>query len=269
MAVGMTEREHVPSFPCRREPIANACHQQSAPAPYRVVESNLLARFVTMLRRIQASRSVLHGDERPGDELLLIASQDRQRVIPVVACEAYKSTSTPGAPSATNPLSLKGRRITMIDPRVIERLLQLIAQVIEAHTTAALCLDEVRAELAELSAELSLPTIVHRLPSADQKLVRRPMVDESTCVVSWNGRRCFLGHTMLLRLMCRLCRRPNQYVSHQQLLDDVWGDERTVDTIRSVVRQLRAKLRTAGMGEVARAIRADQSHYGLMLDELE
>ena len=56
-----------------------------------------------------------------------------------------------------------------------------------------------------------------------------------------------MGNTLAYRLLKRLARCPNQYVTHLDLLRDVWEDEFTATaTIRSLVRQLRLKLRGGG-----------------------
>lgn len=69
--------------------------------------------------------------------------------------------------------------------------------------------------------------------------------------------------------MERLARRPNVYVTYEQLLDDVWdGQLRSETAIRSVVRELRRSLREAGMHAVADAIHGQGRCYGLMLDQL-
>ena len=66
--------------------------------------------------------------------------------------------------------------------------------------------------------------------------------------------------------MSRLLRRVNQYVSYERLRDDVWyGETRSADTVRSAVRQLKLKLRTAGMSDLASAIKGQGRHYGLII----
>ena len=67
-------------------------------------------------------------------------------------------------------------------------------------------------------------------------------------------------------LLERLARCPNQYVTHLDLLRDVWEDEYTATaTIRSLVRQLRRKLRGAGWADLAAAIRGHNGRYVLSL----
>lgn len=84
--------------------------------------------------------------------------------------------------------------------------------------------------------------------------------------VSWHGKRCFLGNTLVFRLFVRLAKTPNQFVSHQQLLDDVWQGRRVRTTIRGVVKRLRDTLSAAGMQDLAKAIDGStRGHYRLKL----
>lgn len=55
------------------------------------------------------------------------------------------------------------------------------------------------------------------------------------------------------RLLATLVRSPAETVSHQKLLDEVWGDRhsRSSDPVRTYVRYLRRKLVEAGLGEGA------------------
>ena len=94
------------------------------------------------------------------------------------------------------------------------------------------------------------------------------MIDRSAMCVVYRGRRCFLGNTLMLKFLERLARRPNHYVSHYNLLNDVWEGVRELSSIRSVVKELRAKLRAAGMSGLSDAIDGHVSgHYGLMLNQ--
>jgi DNA-binding response OmpR family regulator len=88
----------------------------------------------------------------------------------------------------------------------------------------------------------------------------RLRVDPEDLTVRWNGTTCFLGYTLPFRLLERLARRPNQYVTHEQLLLEIWGGTRSKSAIRSAVNELRARLSAAGMSDLARAI--DGSNAG-------
>jgi DNA-binding response OmpR family regulator len=72
---------------------------------------------------------------------------------------------------------------------------------------------------------------------------------------------------VLFRLAGRLARQPNQYISVDQLLSDVWdGGVKSPDTIRSTVRRLRKRFIAAGMDDLAAAIHGSGGRYGLILD---
>ncbi len=147
-------------------------------------------------------------------------------------------------------------------PLSTPRIALLASQLAEALMTAALCAGEIRdAVLADLGDEAA-----SRLSPARSDRQQRPLLDETTMCVVWNGVTLHLGHTVAFRLLNRLARRPNQYVAHHDLLQDVWhGDSRAITTIRSSVRHLQGKLRAGGMTELAAAIRGHNGHYILEL----
>jgi DNA-binding response OmpR family regulator len=95
------------------------------------------------------------------------------------------------------------------------------------------------------------------------------LVDDARFVVRWNGRECGLGNTLIFRLLRRLATSPNRYVSHQDLIDDVWGAERSSVAVRTVVRNLRRRLEAAGMEDLASAIDGrNAGYYALRLDRV-
>lgn len=147
----------------------------------------------------------------------------------------------------------------------VQRLAGLATRLAEALMTAAVCADEVRAilhtELEESGSRTSRTKPVRGEPRT------RPLVDASTLSLFWAGKVCLLRQKTLLRLAERLARRPNQYVSAGELLEDVWeGGVKAPETIRSAVRNLRRRLSDAGMSDLAAAIRAAGGRYGLILD---
>ena len=81
-----------------------------------------------------------------------------------------------------------------------------------------------------------------------------PVVDSGSLEVVYHGKRCFLGNTILYRLIERLSRKPNKYFTYDELLQCVWGGIRSDSTVRTAVKRLRATLRQAGMGELADSI---------------
>jgi DNA-binding response OmpR family regulator len=168
--------------------------------------------------------------------------------------------------------AIGGRRRQM-DPRMnahkVQRLAKLTNQLAETLMTAAICAEEIRTEIhAELDVtdtntgcgwgETTLPN--------SSGVSRRPILDQSTLCVQWNAKSLHLGHTRAFWLLARLSRRPNQYVTHLDLLHDVWDDESlSAATIRSVVRHLRRRLCDGGMSELAAAIHGHNGRYILSL----
>ena len=153
-----------------------------------------------------------------------------------------------------------------MDADKAQRLNALAGQLAEALMTAATCAHEIQAvartEVDEAGPGHHPDGLVPRPPN----LVERPLLDGSTLSVTWKGKALHLGNTLAFRLLERLARCPNQYVTHLDLLRDVWDDEfMATATIRSLVRQLRRKLRGAGWADLAAAIRGHNGHYVLGL----
>jgi DNA-binding response OmpR family regulator len=149
-----------------------------------------------------------------------------------------------------------------------QRVADLAEQLSEALMTAAICADEIR---AILRTKLDGRAPVRWRQSRDGKhrdpRPRRPLVDSSTFSVFWAGKTCPLRRTILFRLAERLARQPNQYITTDQLLRDVWeGGIKSPETIRSAVRHLRQRLSSAGMEDLAAAIHGTGGRYGLILD---
>jgi len=94
------------------------------------------------------------------------------------------------------------------------------------------------------------------------------LADEGRFTVRWKGRECGLGNTVSFRLFRRLAAARNRYVTHDDLLGDVWdGEERTPSAIRSAVAELRRRLIEGDLKELADAIDGTiPGHYGLLLD---
>jgi DNA-binding winged helix-turn-helix (wHTH) protein len=84
--------------------------------------------------------------------------------------------------------------------------------------------------------------------------------------VTFQGKDCFLGNTLPFKFLSHLARRPNAYVSYEDLLADVWRGVRSDSAVRSVVKALRARLRRAGLDGLADAIDGTVAgHYALKL----
>jgi DNA-binding response OmpR family regulator len=149
-----------------------------------------------------------------------------------------------------------------------QRVADLAEQLSEALMTAAICADEIRAVLrTELDGHNPLRWRQSRDGKHRNPRPQRPLVDSSTFSVFWAGKTCPLRRTILFRLAERLARQPNQYITADQLLRDVWeGGIKSPETIRSAVRHLRQRLSSAGMEDLAAAIHGTGGRYGLMLD---
>jgi DNA-binding response OmpR family regulator len=94
------------------------------------------------------------------------------------------------------------------------------------------------------------------------------VIDPSLFTVTFQGKTCFLGNTLPFRLLTRLAKRPNAYVSHSELLTDVWDAVRSEGAIRAIVKVLRQRLNQAQLGPLADAIDGTvRGHYALKLDQ--
>lgn len=143
----------------------------------------------------------------------------------------------------------------------VERLTQLIEQLAEKLMTAAFCADEIRT---------TIRNECERTPDEDLRqsgaaaTSRRPLLDTSSFSVLWRGKSLKLGHTRPFWILHRLAQCPNRYVTHLDLLNDVWDDEdRQIDTIRSSIRNLKSRLRSGGLHDLAEAIHGHRGHYAL------
>ena len=150
------------------------------------------------------------------------------------------------------------------------RLVQLMDEMVKNLTLATMCAEEIRA---------SAYTKLHgKGPVRDQpgeglfeglfSLDQRPRVDHTTLSVVWAGKHCYLGHTILFKLVDRLSRHPDHFVTEADLLRDVWdGDQRAPNTIRSTIHNLRVRLQEAGMDDLAAAIQCEDGMYALLLGQ--
>jgi DNA-binding response OmpR family regulator len=115
-----------------------------------------------------------------------------------------------------------------------------------------------------LSEEFDLDPLAYLksrpLPQAATVSPDRLVIDPSMLSVTFGGKSCFLGSTLPFKLLFRLAKKPNSYVTYEDLLDDVWTYRVSDGAVRTVVKNLRTMLRKAGMDELADAI--DGSVYG-------
>lgn len=87
-----------------------------------------------------------------------------------------------------------------------------------------------------------------------------PTLDLGTLSVIYQGKQCQLGNNLKFKLLKRLLRCPNRYVSYDTLIAEVWTHIVDTSSIRSVVKELRALLRAAGMASLAEATKAKTSY---------
>jgi DNA-binding response OmpR family regulator len=92
------------------------------------------------------------------------------------------------------------------------------------------------------------------------------IVDTAAKTVTYRGCTCCLGNTLVFRMIERLARRPNQFIPFDRLIRDVWdGQPKSDEAIRSLVKELRDRLRKNGMRKLASSIRGQKKSYALML----
>ena len=150
----------------------------------------------------------------------------------------------------------------------VQRLAQLATQLSETLMTAAICAQEIRSEIIAEQDAWDAKAVGGDADGRRRgsSMTSRPLLDQTTLRVCWNGKSLHLGHTRAFSLLDRLSRCPNQYVTHLDLLNDVWDNEElSTATIRSAIRHLRRRLRDGKMAELAAAIRGHNGRYVLNL----
>lgn len=69
-------------------------------------------------------------------------------------------------------------------------------------------------------------------------------MDEATLSVIWRDHVLRMGYTKQFRLLAHLVRRVNRYVTHVDLLEDLWDDDfADVSLLRAGIPRLKTKLR--------------------------
>lgn len=154
-----------------------------------------------------------------------------------------------------------------MNPEKQARIRQTLKSLAEAQAATITLMEEA---LALMTEELSLDPITYWKSRGSPPLVAPPtktaLFDTEMLTITYQGKSCFLGNTLPFRFFVRLARRPNTYVTYEDLLTDVWDGVRTDEAIRSVVKTLRSKLRVARMGTLAAAIDGSvPGHYALKL----
>ncbi len=140
-----------------------------------------------------------------------------------------------------------------------QQIRKALTELAAAHAHAV---TEIERAIEGLSSLLKLQENSEALIAGNVSTNRlRPRADRETLCVVWKNRTCFLGNTLLFLFFERLARSPNHYVSHVDLLEDVWGGEREGSTIRGVAKRLRDRLNEAGMSKLAKAIDGSVTGY--------
>jgi DNA-binding response OmpR family regulator len=134
---------------------------------------------------------------------------------------------------------------------LIRRTLQSLA---ESHAATNELMERA---LALVGEELAIDAVAYwkaRTATAAHPAIDRLFhVDPDRLQVVFQGKACELGDT-LFRLLQRLAKRPNTYVTHEDLLVDVWDGRRSEAAIRSAVKRLKQTLRRQGLAELADAV---------------
>ncbi|MDB5335986.1 MAG: queC 2 [Planctomycetaceae bacterium] len=134
------------------------------------------------------------------------------------------------------------------------------------HSAAMSALEESVAILQAELESLSEPQL-SGFQQPKKSPQREQIAERSTFCAVYGGRRCPLGNTLMFKFLERLASHPGQYVSHADLFQDVWNAIREPVSLRSVVKELRAKLRAAEMFDLSDAIDGRVSgHYRLILN---
>jgi hypothetical protein len=151
----------------------------------------------------------------------------------------------------------------------MDELVQGLSRLAATHIQAARILNELLFAISEDCDKDSKIRAANPPPARESHVTRVPIADPDIFAVQWKGKTCFLGKTLAFKLFARLALRPNHFLSHDLLLDEVWECQVTKGAIRSVVKVLKGKLRQAGMADLATAIDGGRREcYGLMLDRI-
>ncbi len=155
----------------------------------------------------------------------------------------------------------------------IRQLTILSRQLTENLMSAAICAKEISLITQSLADASSRHSTVaddngRRLNKAPA--VIRPLLDEAALSVIWRGKTLHLGHSKGFWLLARLARRTNQYVTHLDLLREIWDDEfADAQLLRAGMKRLRNRLRQGGMADLAEALIGHHGRYMLDLARIK
>lgn len=152
-------------------------------------------------------------------------------------------------------------------PQNLRKLCVLSRQLTEHLMSAALCAKEI----GEITQDLGNDG-PNGVPGGNgngrngKHATPRPLLDEATLSVIWRDHSLHLGYTKEFRLLAHLARRANQYVTHVDLLKDIWDDDfADVSLLRAGIQRLKTKLRQGRMADLAEAVIGCKGRYILDL----
>lgn len=125
---------------------------------------------------------------------------------------------------------------------------------------------QIAARVERLVESLEAAELIDREHRRDRSNRPGRLLDRTTFSVHWKNRCCSLGYGLPYRILEHLAQHANHYVTHQDLLDEVWGGPRSPSSVRSAINLLRSRLTEAGLEELAGAIDGTNSgHYALLI----
>lgn len=154
----------------------------------------------------------------------------------------------------------------MENHELLKFVLDTFTELTALHAAAAIAAERVRSVLAKHYEDVSHGVTCNGLHQGCV-LQDQLMVDPTDFTMKWNGRCCYLGPTILFKLIQQLARRPGRYFTYDILMETVWERRCSNSTIRSAVKRLRRAMRDAGMPEPANAIKGRRECYGIFLKD--
>ncbi|MBS0207966.1 MAG: winged helix-turn-helix domain-containing protein [Planctomycetes bacterium] len=155
-----------------------------------------------------------------------------------------------------------------MNPAKRDRIRNALRSLAESHAATIKLMEEMSALISE---ELALDPFTFWKSRPMQPDSANPndglQIDREHFTISFDGRTCFFGNSLGFRLLERLARRPNVYLSYEELLAAVWDGVRTDSAVRAGVKRLRDKLRRLEMAKLADAVDGSVSgRYALRLN---
>lgn len=135
-----------------------------------------------------------------------------------------------------------------------ERFRRTLQNLAESQATTLELLEQIFSLIGDELGIDALPFWRARTTAGPHPTMERLFqVDPERLQIVFQGKRCELDDTPF-KLLQRLAKRPNAYVTHEDLLEDVWDGRRSDAAIRSAIKRLKQTLRSHGLDELANAI---------------